>query len=200
MKKLEIAEELLKSKLDESINTGFNIFVKIKNYKNYRHFTVALQTEWLKAIKVEGGENYPVSERIKEKFFIEFNKKDPELNKKVCLYAFEYPNEEANYIVQTLNGYRDNTSRSVSAIKDNPNKEGNILYIGKVKKGLGGRLSTHFGFAHEKTGGLQLRHWLKKDMLLTVHIFAFEKEVDDFINPLELFLSNELKPLIGKSK
>lgn len=58
----------------------------------------------------------------------------------------------------------------------------------------------YFGFAHEKTGGIQLRHWIDKDLLLKVHIFAFDKELDDFVNPLELYLSKKLNPLIGKSK
>lgn len=202
MATLERAEILLKSKLDESIDTGLNVFQRIKNSENYNHYTIDLQTEWLneEPLRFEGGEMYPVSALVKEKFFRVFDQKDPFLNKKVCLYAFEYPNEETDHIVQALIKYRKDTLRSVSALKDQPNKKGNILYIGKVKNGLGARLSTHFGFAHEKTGGLQLRHWLKKNMILTVHIFAFEKNVDDFVNPMELYLAKELKPLIGKSK
>jgi hypothetical protein len=195
MKELDIS-------LITSINKGFSVFEKLKIPKSYKHYCIDLHTEWLKEnpIESEAGGKYPVSEIIKEKFFRKFDEKDSELNKKVCLYAIEYPNEYTDYIINSLNEYRKNTKRNVSAIKTNPNKQGKILYIGKVKSGLGGRLSTHFGFAHEKTGGLQLRHWLHINMLLKVHIYAFDKELDDFVNPIELFLSKELKPLIGKSK
>lgn len=194
--------EELNISLSTSINKGFSVFEKLKIPESYKYYSIDLQTEWLKEapIKSEVGGKYPVSEIIKEKFFREFDEKDAELNKKVCLYAFEYPNEHTAYIIDQLSKFRETSVRNVSAIKNNPNKHGKILYIGKVKSGLGGRLSTHFGFAHEKTGGLQLRHWLDMNMLLKVHIYAFDKELDDFVNPLELFLTKELKPLIGKSK
>lgn len=194
--------EELNISLSTSINKGFSVFEKLKIPESYKYCCFELQTEWLKEdpIESEVGGKYPVSELIKEKFFRKFDEEGDKLNKKVCLYAIEYPNEYTGYIIDSLNEYRKTSSRNISALKANPNKQGKILYIGKVKNNLGGRLSTHFGFAHEKTGGLQLRHWLNDNMLLKVHIYAFDKELDDFVNPLELFLTKELKPLIGKSK
>ncbi len=193
--------EILKSTLKASINNGYQIFSKLNQVESCYH-CIELNTEWLndEPFNPLSKDKYPLNEKIKETFFSDFDNKDPQLNKKVCLYIFEYPNDETNYIISQLNAYIEKKERNVSAIKDKPNKSGDILYVGKVKKDLSKRLSTHFGFAHEKTGGMQLKHWLKKEMILKVHIFTFDKELDDFVNPLELFLSKELKPLIGKSK
>lgn len=194
--------DILITTVKESINKGFNIFKNLSTGNSFQYHCIELNTQWLAETprKQEKGNKHSLNEMIKEIFFTEFDKKDPNFNKKVCLYIFEYPNEETDDIIKELANYRAKEERSVSAIKDKPNKEGNILYVGKVKEKLGERLSTHFGFANSKTGGLQLRHWLKKEMLLKVHIFAFEKELDDFVNPLELYLSKKLNPLIGKSK
>lgn len=194
--------EILKSTLNESIEKGFKLFSNLLNAESYQYHCIELNTQWLVETpsRTEKGNKYPLNEKIKKTFFTEFDKKDPEFNQKVCLYIFEYSNDETDYIIKELALYRAKEERSVSAIKDDPNQKGNILYIGKVKNELGGRLSTHFGFANSKTGGLQLQHWLKKEMILKVHIFAFDKELDDFVNPLELYLSKKLNPLIGKSK
>lgn len=62
-------------------------------------------------------------------------------------------------------------------------------------------MAVHFGYTHSHTGALHLRFWAKDiNLQLKVHIIAFKDDIGDFVNPLELLLSKELKPLIGKSK
>lgn len=194
--------ELLKSTLADGINSGYQIFSNLTNIDSYQYHCIDLHTNSLKGETLPPTEDnkYPLTAQIMDTFFSEFDRKDPDINQKVCLYIFEYPKIETNYIIGLIRAYRKKNERNVSALKDKPNLGGNILYVGKVKKDLRGRLCTHFGFANEKIGGMQLRHWIDKNILLKVHIFTFNKDVDDFVNPLELYLSKKLNPLIGKSK
>lgn len=92
---------------------------------------------------------------------------------------------------------KSGTDRNLSGIKDKPNLMTQTLYLGKVKNNIGARLATHFRYANSKTGGLQLKYCAKQiDLKLKVNILVFEDKLDDFINPLELELTKELKPLI----
>ena len=118
------------------------------------------------------------------------------------MYFFEFKREQASQILESYKNFDAQAEgRNKSGLKNNPNIDTNILYVGKVKKDVGARLSTHFGYAHAKTGGLQLRFWAKSIKLeLKVHLIVFEDNLGDYINPLELELTKELKPLIGKSK
>lgn len=125
-----------------------------------------------------------------------------EINKRTCLYIIEIVSPSVEKIERAYRDYlASGQARNSSAIKKNVDTSTSILYIGKVKKGLGGRIATHMGYANPRTGALQLVHWAKKiDLRLNVHVYAFESSLGNFINPLELTITKSLNPLIGKSK
>lgn len=120
------------------------------------------------------------------------------------MYLFELVSHNAEQVKKSYNAFCNNPDLlhlNKSAIKKNAHTDTQYLYIGKVKKGVGGRMATHFGYANPKIGGLQLKYWAKAiNLKLKVHIVAFDENIDDFINPLELQLTKNLRPLIGKSK
>jgi len=124
------------------------------------------------------------------------------LIEKLVFTFFSHEFCDSDKIVNAYLEYRGSDSgRNVSAIKRKPNCETNVLYVGKVKNHLGGRMVTHMGYGPAKTGGLQLAHWARAiGLQLSVHIYAFDNALGDFVNPLELDLTKRLNPLIGKSK
>lgn len=95
-----------------------------------------------------------------------------------------------------------NFRRAISAIRAKSlDVNTRTLYVGKVKKGFWGRLATHSGWATSpKTAGLQLKFWYDFNEFpsLQLNYITFEKEMDDFVSILEIELTKELKPLIGK--
>ena len=118
------------------------------------------------------------------------------------LIEFSFDQHLATTIFEKFKDFKNlGRDRNLSGIKEKPNFETQMLYLGKVKKDLAARFATHFGYANSQTGGLQLRFWAKHiGLKLEVNILVFDDNLDDFINPLELELTQELKPLIGKSK
>lgn len=152
-------------------------------------------------------ENEKIPKNVINHFFSLLHKDDIngfQINKKACLYFFEIISHNAIDIKSVYIQFSNNSDfdyLNKSAIKKNAVCPNNILYIGKVKNGIGSRMATHFGYVNPKIGGMQLRHWAKEiNLKLKVHIIAFDEVIDDYINPLELNLTKNLKPLIGKSK
>ncbi|NHM04087.1 hypothetical protein [Flavobacterium celericrescens] len=109
----------------------------------------------------------------------------------------EYNSDYDNYRKNPLE-YK----RAVSAIKNKfENKSTETLYVGKVKKDFWFRIITHCGWAPSpKTAGLQLKFWydFEKFPPLVLNYFVFDNDMDDFVSILEIELSKQLKPLIGK--
>lgn len=126
-----------------------------------------------------------------------------QINTKPCLYYFEIdePNEETNqHFLNSFIRFRNEPGyRNCSAVKTNVCLQTKVLYVGKVKKNIGGRMVVHFGYANPRTGGLQLVHWAKLiGLKLHLHIFVFDEKMQEFVAPLEYLLANSLSPLIGK--
>ncbi|MFD2943288.1 hypothetical protein [Flavobacterium notoginsengisoli] len=92
-------------------------------------------------------------------------------------------------------------SKVVPAIKKNFPKS-KVLYVGKVKKGIWGRLAQHLGYYKTtRAQGLQLFSWTKgTNVSLKMNILEFEYEMADYIGVLENKLAEELKPILGKHK
>jgi DNA-binding ferritin-like protein (Dps family) len=100
--------------------------------------------------------------------------------------------------------YKDNNlkfRKAMSSFKTNYDENSKVLYVGKVEKGIWGRLAVHSGWGSSpKTAGLQLRHWynFKKYGDLTFNYIILDKNMKYFASVLESELRNELKPLLGK--
>ena len=109
------------------------------------------------------------------------------INKSIILRAYQEMKKNARI------------ERASAALKKNPPVETNVLYVGKVKKDIQGRIKVHLGYYHNaNTSGLQLVCWAKEIKLeLQLHVFQFEKEMAPFIGSLELPFSRSLNPMIG---
>nr|WP_294858672.1 GIY-YIG nuclease family protein [uncultured Fluviicola sp.] len=189
--------------INNSLVFGKSSYEKILAEQNFSIYSIPLNCIDLEEVDYTNQKSkHPLSEKIKESFFRQFDSFDPLINKKNCLYIFSFDESKCDTAVM-IKAYQNPTisDRNMSAMKSKPNCNTNVLYVGKVKKDLGGRLSTHFGYANHKTGGLQLKYWAKEIQLeLIVTFIVFEDKIDDYLNPLELYLTKELNPLIGKSR
>lgn len=91
-------------------------------------------------------------------------------------------------------------SRAVPARRSSIDDTSPVLYVGKVKKALWGRIIQHLGFSRTAaTQGLQLYHWtrgMKLELQLTV--FEFKDDMGNLLPLLEKAIASELKPLLGK--
>ncbi|MGN6647215.1 MAG: hypothetical protein ACTHJT_11875 [Cytophaga sp.] len=118
-----------------------------------------------------------------------------------CLYYFEIQSDHsAEEIVDRVNKYRlIKDSKAVPAIKKNFSKS-KILYVGKVKKAIWGRLVQHLGYYKvPRTQGLQLFYWTQgTNLSLKMKVLEFEHEMADYMGVLETKLAKELKPILGK--
>jgi hypothetical protein len=196
-------DKLIKDLLVDSVNKGRSFYDNIVNNVGFHHFELPIDCFDLidREQKLDDkSRKYDLPESLKISFFRPFDELINSINSRSCLYFFEIQNVSAE---DTYNAYRayDKEDRNKSGLKDRKDFDTMILYVGKVKKDLGARLSTHFGYAHAKTGGLQLKYWAKDiNLKLTVHLIVFDENIGDFINPLELELTKALNPLIGKSK
>jgi hypothetical protein len=118
-----------------------------------------------------------------------------------CLYYFEIKSEHSpEEIVNRVIEYKlTQDSKAVPAIKKKF-PQSRILYVGKVKKGIWGRLVQHLGYYKvQGTQGLQLFYWTKgTNVSLKMNIFEFEQEMADYMGVLENKLAKELQPILGK--
>ena len=139
------------NKLNSIVQEGQSLYKKILDTENYDYFTIPLNCANLVNPEKNKKSKYPLPEKIKECFFVEFDKHNEpnrKLNEKTCLYFIEFPQKESDNIlskyIEYKNENKDINERNSSGLKNTPNSNTNILYVGKVKKDLGARLSTHY--------------------------------------------------------
>ena len=118
-----------------------------------------------------------------------------------CLYYFTVESDHTadNIVSRVLNYKATHGAKAVPAIKKNfPNSK--VLYVGKVKKGLWGRLVQHLGYYKvPRTQGLQLYYWTQgTDVKLKMTVMEFVHEMADYMAVLETKLAKELQPILGK--
>lgn len=118
------------------------------------------------------------------------------------LYWFEILSENTHdEIRQKLIEYKNTPDvRSNSAMWNYTVENSKFLYVGKVKKGISGRIVTHLGYSkNPQTSGLQLFHWSKGlSMKLKFHAMEFIPEMADLMGVIELKVAQNLHPIIGK--
>lgn len=120
-----------------------------------------------------------------------------------AIYIFEILSDHSpSIIVSALNAYSaTEDAKAVPAIKKNIS-ESKILYIGKVKRNMWGRLVQHLGFYPIRlTQGLQFFYWAKGISLSAkLTILEFEPEMANLMGVIEGELAAQLKPILGKHK
>lgn len=118
------------------------------------------------------------------------------------LYWFEIiSSTPRNLIREQITDYaQKEISKATPALKKMFDIYSNCLYVGKVKKGVWGRMIQHLGYYKvERTQGLQLFHWAKGlDLKLKVHLYEFENDIADMVSIFEIEMAKLKKPIIGK--
>lgn len=121
-----------------------------------------------------------------------------------ALYWFEITSKnsarELHEKIQTL---KQKIDRNVPAFRKGFNSwDSKVLYVGKVKSSLAGRMVTHLGYYRNKnTQGLQLCHWAQKSGLsLRLNYIELPLEVSDMAGLLETKLAKQLNPIFGKHR
>lgn len=191
-----LSSEVMKKWLRESASDFSNME---ENYteKNISHYEIDCSQLDNKYIH----QDIRQSEHFK-KIFYELEK----IEKKPCVYYFEIISDISSLTIvnSLINSDGEGTK---PAIKKKYPQESNILYVGKVKSAVWGRLISHMGFHTNKTKpgiqsiahGLQLRNWAKElNIHLNFHVHSFEPEMAEYMNIIERKLAKELNPIIGK--
>lgn len=77
-----------------------------------------------------------------------------------------------------------------------------VLYVGKVKNNLAGRMLLHLGYnTTPSVQGLQLCHWPNKDGLkLKLNVIYLPQDLDMLAGVFELKLAGHLNPILGKHR
>lgn len=118
------------------------------------------------------------------------------------LYLFEIISENTHEeIRQKLIKYKNTVGvRANSALWKYTVPNSKYFYVGKVKKGISGRIVTHLGYnKNPDTSGLQLFHWSKgMNLKLKLTVMEFIPEMADLMGIIELKVAQNLHPIIGK--
>lgn len=124
-----------------------------------------------------------------------------------CLYWYRIISDNTSTeIIHSFKKYRDfeNRDRSVPALnsENSIDHASRILYVGKVKNGVYGRVIQHLGcFSSARTQGMQLYYWAKEiGLKLELNVLEFDTKMADILPIVEYAIAKKLHPLIGKHK
>lgn len=96
--------------------------------------------------------------------------------------------------------YKELREKATPAIKKYYPKDSRVLYVGKVKRDIRGRVYVHLGYYHNPyTQGLQLYHWAREFGLnVRFNYVTFAEDMAPLVVVLESLLAKELQPILGK--
>jgi len=124
-----------------------------------------------------------------------------------CLYWYRVISENTSVeIVKSFKEYKNHIERDRNVPALNSDKsidhKSKVLYVGKVKGGIYGRVIQHLGcHITARTQGLQLYYWAKKiGLKLELNVLEFDNKMADILPIVEFTVAKELHPLIGKHK
>jgi len=124
-----------------------------------------------------------------------------------CLYWYRIiSSNSSDEIINSFKEYKNHIERdrNVPALSSEKgiDMESRILYVGKFKNGIYGRVIQHLGcFSSPQTQGLQLYYWAKKiGLKLELNVLEFDSEMADILPIVEFAVAKKLHPLIGKHK
>ena len=124
-----------------------------------------------------------------------------------CLYWYRIISANtSDEIIKSFKEYKNHVERdrNVPALTSEKgiDMESRILYVGKFKHGIYGRVIQHLGcFSSPQTQGLQLYYWAKNiGLKLELNVLEFNPGMADILPIVEYAVAKELHPLIGKHK
>lgn len=133
-----------------------------------------------------------------------FWNKIPPFDPRPALYIFEL--EDGVEMAPVFDAIRN--FRAIQDSRRTPShfigpRSSTVLYVGKTKNDIGGRISVHLGYGEKPIHhGLQLLHWAKDvrpAIKLKVTLILFKEGFDlDLLHLLEKKFHKSLKPRIGR--
>jgi len=185
--------KIVKENIKDTSNKLKNILLNSDNYGIVKEYSFDIDCGLL-----DDFNNYDIRDDIKYKKTFE----DITELKGPVLYWFEIiSNIENDKIRESINRYREkNNSKSIPAMKKTFDKNSRCLYVGKVKKGVWGRMIQHLGFYKVKrTQGLQLFYWAKElNLNIKIHLYEFDSGFEDLVEIFEKELARKINPILGK--
>jgi len=129
------------------------------------------------------------------------------MNKMPAVYWFEIISDHTALDIRTaFDDLRTSEIlRSVPAISKRYNQDSKVLYVGKGKANLSGRMFLHLGYQLKGSSqGLQLCHWnydgVLKGLKLRINIIYLPANLAELASTFELKLAKELQPILGKHR
>lgn len=120
-----------------------------------------------------------------------------------CVYVFEVLSDTPTKDI--IEKFQSLLGKVKPSLKKKPPIDSRILYVGKVKRGIWGRIIEHLGYHTKKNGelskshGLQLYHWAREMNLgIRVQIYEFDEKLADYMEIVEKKFAIVLKPIVGR--
>ncbi|MEJ5962812.1 hypothetical protein [Pedobacter immunditicola] len=121
-----------------------------------------------------------------------------------AVYWFEIVSEHTTLeIYNSAISLKENSLRKLPAHKKLFSKwDSKVLYVGKVKSNISGRMYVHLGYHRAPTiQGLQLCHWVNIEGLkLRLNVIYLPKNLDMLAGTFEFHLAKQLHPILGKHR
>ncbi len=120
-----------------------------------------------------------------------------------AVYYFEIVSKhEPNDIVKSFEVYSTTPNSKTTPPVNRDFASSKILYVGKAKKNMWGRLIQHLGYYKvNRTQGLQLYYWARHiPLTLRLVVFEFEPEMSNLIGLLEFDMALQVNPILGMHK
>jgi len=115
-----------------------------------------------------------------------------------CLYWYRIiSSNSSDEIINSFKEYKNHIERdrNVPALSSEKgiDMESRILYVGKFKNGIYGRVIQHLGcFSSPQTQGLQLYYWAKKiGLKLELNVLEFDSEMADILPIVEFAVAKK---------
>jgi hypothetical protein len=134
---------------------------------------------------------------------LKFIKDIEEHNHLPAVYWFEIVSDhDSKEIYTSVVDLKKTSIRNMPAFKKHLKDYSSVLYVGKVKKNLAGRMLLHLGYnTAPSVQGLQLCHWPNKDGLnLKLNVIYLPQDLDMLAGVFEVQIAKELNPILGKHR
>jgi hypothetical protein len=112
------------------------------------------------------------------------------------------PIQKAIYVIEEINGNRDETYQALALYKGKKeracpklNTASDVMYVGSSSTGVKKRIEQHIGNGPKSTYALHLSHWFTGEYKITVTQYDVPNEV---LQILEDDMADRLKPAFGK--
>ncbi len=93
--------------------------------------------------------------------------------------------------------YKENFCKGKCHLPPSSGKASNVLYVGKKRNDVSGRLNEHWNADPSTNSALRIIKW-GKDFEFEIDLYVFPKEALTLLNALESEMASQLAPAIGQ--